>query len=314
MKTIFIILIVMFSIIFLILIALLILFIFIFKGRKPVTEADIKYYIATHELGKYEEEIVSGIKRFQAMEKEEIYITSFDNKKLKGYFVKNEKETNITIILVHGYHSAPFFDFSIGYQEYYKMGFDLLFVEQRAHEHSEGRFTTFGIKERFDVRDWTHYAQNRFPNNEIILAGVSMGSASVLFSLNLDLAKNVKACICDCGFSDATIEIAWRLNHNPKKIHYFVVSLLNIYMKLFEDITLKDTNAFIALKDNKLPILLAHSKTDKVVPYFMSEDIYKAITTYKDFIRVENARHAQSFLRDRQNYLTKLNNFLDKVL
>ena len=308
------IIIVLVSIIILILIAILVLYLYIFKRRKPITDEDIKYYIDTHDLGIYEEEVTNGINSIRTMDKEEIYITSYDGYTLKGYYVRNKNSNNKIAILVHGYHSAPFFDFSIGYKEYYDLGFDLILIEQRCHEHSGGKFITFGMKERFDVRDWVSYTTKRFPNRDIILAGVSMGSASVLFSLNLNLDKNVKACICDCGFSDATLELAWRLNHNPKWYHKAIINSLNIYMKLFEGVTLKDTNAFIALKDNKIPIMLAHSKTDKVVPYFMSEDIYNAITTEKEFVRVENARHAQSFLRDRINYRNKLHAFLKKVL
>lgn len=314
MKIFLIVLCILFLLLFVFYIVMLIVFLNVFKRRKPVTEEGIKYYMDTHDLGEYEEEIENGINRFKTMEKEEVYIKSYDGYKLKGYYVKNEQNKNITIILAHGYHSAPYFDFSIGFQEYLKLGFDLLFVEERAHEYSQGKFTTFGIKERFDVRDWAKYVNNRYPENDIILAGVSMGSSSVLYSLNLDLPEKVVGAICDCGFSDSYEELTWYFCKNPKWYHKFIIWTLEIQMKLYEGISFKDTNAFIALKDNKIPILIAHSETDEVVPFYMGKEIYEAITTEKAFVDVKNARHAQSFLRDREHYKETLYNFLSKVV
>ena len=292
----------------------MVVFFNVFKRRKPVTDDGIKYYMDTHDLEKYEDEIKNGINLFREIEKEEVYIKSYDGYKLKGYYVKNKKNINKTIILAHGYHSAPFFDFSIGFQEYRKMGFDLLFIEERCHEYSQGKFTTFGIKERFDIRDWARYVSKNYPENDILLAGVSMGSSAVLFSLNLDLPSKVVAAICDCGFSDAFEELAWTLNHQPKWYHRFVINILDLYMRLFEGVSFKDTNAFIALKDNKIPVLIAHSETDEVVPFYMGKEMYEVITTDKAFVDVKVARHAQSFLRDRDNYKKVLSDFLSKVL
>ena len=260
------------------------------------------------------EEILNGINHFMNSKKEEVYITSFDGYNLKGYYLKNTNSINKTIILAHGYHSAPFFDFSIGHLEYMRLGFDLLFIEERAHEHSEGKFTTFGMKERYDIKSWVSFVADRYPDNDIVLAGVSMGAASTLFALGLELKDNVKCAILDCPFSNAFDEILWTVSKKRKWYVKIFINMINLYMKIFEGVSLKDTNASEVLKKNALPIFIAHGVIDKVVPIEMADEIYEKARGIKEYVKVENAPHAQSFIKAKDEYTSKLEAFLKKVL
>ena len=150
----------------------------------------------------HNEGFVKGIYWFRDFEnKEEIEITSHDGLKLKGFYLKNENPQGKVMILCHGYRSFPYFDFSASAKEYYDRGFDLLFIVQRSHDESEGNYITFGYKERLDLLRWIDYVNKRHNNNAcILLAGVSMGAATVMYALGENLPSTVKGALCDCGF------------------------------------------------------------------------------------------------------------------
>ena len=290
------------------------IFLFAFKRRKIVKEKQIKDFIKFHNLEKYQEGVLKGIDFFKKADKEIITIESFDHLKLRGYFIKNQNSCHKTMIICHGYQSTPYFDFSYAVKDYYDAGFDLLFIEQRAHEHSEGRFITFGMKERFDIKSWVEYAVNKNPENEIILAGVSMGASSIIFSLELGLPDHVKGLILDCGFSNAFDEIWWTISKKKKPLAKFLASIVNLYMKLFQKVSFKDVNIKDFLKENKIPVFIAHGTGDKVVPFEMAQEIYDNFDCDKTLFIVENAPHAQSYIFDPIGYKNKVTEFLNKIL
>ena len=77
-------------------------------------------------------------------------IKSFDGLKLYGKYIKNDISNN-WIILVHGYTANANSMLSLA-DKYYKKGFSILAPDQRAHGQSEGTYTTFGLKEKEDMK------------------------------------------------------------------------------------------------------------------------------------------------------------------
>ena len=133
----------------------------------------------------YVEQIQAGSQWFLDQSPERVQIRSDDGLRLSGYFLPYENAKG-TLLLVHGYRSDPLTDFGISYPFYGSLGWNILSVCQRAHSESEGKYITYGIKERFDVRDWTLYLADRFgPDHPVVLIGISMGSAAVLMSLEM---------------------------------------------------------------------------------------------------------------------------------
>ena len=147
---------------------------------------------------KEQREVLNSVKR-EVYEKyklpyEDVYVTSHDNLKLYGRLYMNDEKKPI-IICFHGY-KGNYKDNHLGMKKYaFDNNFNLLLVSQRAHYESEGKTITFGIKERRDVQVWSNYISEKYPRNKIILAGTSMGGATVLMASDLTLPKNVIAII-----------------------------------------------------------------------------------------------------------------------
>lgn len=239
-------------------------------------------------------------------DKEEVYISSFDGLKLKGYYLKNENSNGRVMILCHGYRSFPYFDFSASAKAYFEKGFDLLFIVQRTHGESEGKYITFGINERYDLLSWIKYVDNRHQGKaKILLAGVSMGASTVMYTLGLDLPESVKGAVCDCGFDTPKHVIGFALVEvfKFKWLANFMSNFVS-FAALFKIGTfLGKVNTSKSLKDNKLPIMLAHGEADDVVPFEMYKRNVKSTSSKKITVTSKEAAHGLVFYYENEKYL-----------
>ena len=84
------------------------------------------------------------------------------------------------------------------------MNWNLLITTSRAHGESGGNFSTLGVLEKYDCRDWVNWVMEHWGRQTpIFLMGVSMGGATVMMSSNLGLPDSVYGIIDDCGFTTA---------------------------------------------------------------------------------------------------------------
>ncbi len=102
----------------------------------------------------------------------------------------------------HGYRSLATIDFALEVEFFHRLGYDVLLPYQRSHGESQGKYITYGVKERFDCRDWARYAARRFGEDKpLFLMGISMGAATVLMASGLELPGNTRGIVADCGFT-----------------------------------------------------------------------------------------------------------------
>ena len=261
-------------------------------------------------LGEYKEAVRQGIAFADSQHKTEVTIKSFDGLTLVADYYKNGNSKN-TIILFHGYRSAPKRDFSCAIEMYYKMGLNILIVDQRAHGRSGGKFITFGVKERYDVKSWVNYIIDTFGKDvNIVLDGLSMGATTVLLASELDLPENVKCLIADCGFS-SPYEIIKRVSVKYYHINSeAVMRILDIYCRLFGSFSIYGISTVDAMRKNSIPVFLCHGKADDFVPSFMSQQAFDAAVCEKQLHLAENAGHGMSFLYDTQVITNKLKLFI----
>lgn len=241
---------------------------------------------------------------------EEVYIKSYDNLKLNGLLIKHKKHKGIMIIF-HGYRSNATKNLFLSYYKYYEEGYSIILVNQRASSKSEGKYITFGIKERKDVISWVNYVNNRFKGKDVILAGISMGASSVLMSCKeLEEKNNVKLIIADCGYVSAYDEIKYfykKFSHLSGKV---LIPIINFWCKLIGKFNLKDGNTIEALIGCNIPIIFIHGSSDTIVPTDNSIINYDVYNGKKDILIVDNANHGLSYFCDSEDYLNEINNML----
>lgn len=211
----------------------------------------------------------------EARNPERVYITSDDGLRLSARYYHVADGAPLQIHC-HGYKGTASRDFCGGNKLSKAHGHNALVIDQRCHGQSDGKTITFGIKERHDVKLWIDYAVERFgPDVQIILCGVSMGSATVLMTSGLELPSNVKGITADCPYSspeDIILKVCRDMKLPPKIMAPFI----RLGARLFGHFNLCEMTAAEAVKNAKVPILLIHGEADAFVPCEMSREIYES--------------------------------------
>lgn len=245
---------------------------------------------------------------------EPVAITTFDGKKLYGryYHVADSAPLQIQF---HGYKSHAVLDFCGGSLYAGKIGHNSLVVDQRSHGQSDGTAITFGILERKDVLCWVDYARSRFGNDvKILLAGLSMGAATVLMASDLDLPKNVVGIIADCPYSspkEIIKTVCKRDMHLPAELLY---PFIKLGARLFAGFDLDESSALSSVAKTTLPILLIHGVADHFVPCDMSREIKKANPDLVTLVTVPDAGHGLCYMTNPTIYESAMMEFINSIL
>ena len=255
------------------------------------------------------------IDKLLEMPYEEVTIRSRDGLKLYGKYYHKIDGAPI-MLKVHGYNGCPVRDFCGGGVESIDKEYNLLLIDQRAHEHSGGKTTTFGIKEKNDVVSWCKYLVKRFgKNTKIVIYGISMGAATVLMaSAHKKLPKNVKGVVADCSYSspkDIITKVATVDMHLPGKLCFPIIWL---GARIFGHFNLTSDSPVKAVKKTKLPLLIIHGMEDSFVPYQMSEEIYNAAAPKdKKLLLFKGAYHGISYMNNEKVYIGELRSFMERI-
>ena len=244
---------------------------------------------------------------------EEVRTVSHDGLILVGRYYEVAKGAPVHI-LFHGYNSSPVHDFCASVSMNLEDGHNVLLVYQRAHGRSEGHTLSFGHFEKYDVLAWVRYAIEREGEGvEILLAGISMGAATVILSAALDLPENVKCAIVDCPYSTAKEVImltAKRMGFPPKLVYPFIRLGARIFGRFDPDCVSVEN----AAKNLKIPVMLMHGEDDRFVPKYMSDKISAASGGLIEYHTFEGADHGMSALTDTERNYALCYEFTDRYI
>lgn len=246
---------------------------------------------------------------------ERISIRSYDGLELQGTYFPNENLAGQRLVICfHGYMSQGMNDFPALAPFYYRMGYDMLIVDNRAHGASEGKYVGFGCLDRFDCEKWVGYAAQRFGETcSIVLHGISMGASTVLMASGLPLPPHVRAIIADCGFTspwDVFASVLKRNYHLPPFPLLHTTSALCHHKAGYG---FRDYSTLQAVNGTDIPILFIHGEDDDFVPTHMSREAYVACTSKKDLLIVPGAGHAASYYHAMEQCESTMAHFLEAV-
>lgn len=234
---------------------------------------------------------------FQDIPKEDIYIKSYDSLKLHAYYIPsfNKKSNNVAII-VHGYQSKATDMIIIG-KMYAELGFQVILVDMRGHGESEGNFTSFGYYEKYDLKKWINYALRTYGSDvNILIHGVSMGSATTMMVTGLDIPENIKFLLLDSGFTYVKETFTNTRKSNGLKIFYPGLNLVTYTKHKF---TFNMISPIKQMEKNTIPFLIVQGDKDTAVPVSMAKALYNSSpANSKDLLIVQDSKHALGFRDD----------------
>ena len=216
------------------------------------------------------------------------------------------------------------------YNDFYKAGYNLLFVDSRATGNSGGDYVTYGQYESDDVLYWINQEVRERPSQKILLYGGSMGAATMMSVLAKDIPVNVKGIIENCGF--ASIDEQLRFTYRQTVVPALPPAIKNqldiigdqehkdLFMGLFkqyyfdQEMHLDPTAALPTIgMSGSLPKLIIHGTADDVVPVSNAQKLYELAGGYKDLLLVEGAGHGKAQEVDHAAYTKHVTDFLKVV-
>ncbi len=213
------------------------------------------------------------------------------------------------LIAVHGYSSRPR---AMARQaiHFYKQGYNCLMPCQRAHRNQEAKFTSMGYYEKYDIISWINYIISADPDAEIVLLGISMGSATVMLTTGEVLPKNVKCCIADCGFSDCYQLFKEMITVETGLPVFPFLQAANSFASLFLGWNFKDCAPIEAVSVSETPTLFIHGEDDKLVPFWMMEALYESCNAPKEKLAVPEAGHDEACSNAPEMYWEAVDSFV----
>lgn len=237
----------------------------------------------------------------------EFSICSERGERLTGYYYcAGDKPCGRIAFIVHGYRSNAMETAGM-FREYYKSrGFDLFCCDNTAHGKSEGELIGYDVFESADCQKWLSYLESRFGKDiQVILHGFSMGGATVA-SMSDRVPDCVKFIVDDCGYTSVSDILKPRLG-----VMYGVMRMINRLVAGYE---LSDTDARGHISHAKVPVLFAHGREDRTVPFVMGEELYSLCSSDKDALFVDCARHMECIYRKPEEYAEKLDAFIERYI
>lgn len=232
------------------------------------------------------EEILSAAGRMESLPSERIYCVAKDGTKLSARYYKNGNKK--LVMFCHGAHALPWNNFAVIGEDFYKEGYDILLIDERAHWDSGGQFITFGSAENEDVLCWLDLLKENSAE-EIVLYGISMGATAIAMASDRITDGRVKAMVLDCGF--VSLYGLERGIIEKRKVPFWIVGAAFNYGSFRAKASPKEKAGDHLAKTN-IPALFVHGGEDAVVDKWQGMENFNACASEnKEFILVEGAGH-----------------------
>lgn len=235
---------------------------------------------------------------------EKVSFYTKDGLLLKGWFIPSKIKTEETIILLHGYPADK--GDILPSRLFLHSTYHLLFFDFRYFGESEGFYTSIGKKEMLDLEAAIDFLGKR-GFNKIGIWGFSLGGAVAL--MTAVHRPEIKGVVAESSYADL---YQMTYDYYPYPIlKYFLAELTRFWGRLILNMEVKSVSPQNSVKQLSIPILLIHSKEDKVIPYKHSVALAKAAENnpHAEIKTVDNLNHGQFI----PNYEALIVDFFNRV-
>ena len=243
------------------------------------------------------------------------FIVGYNNYRVHAVYAPAAKpeEANGTAIIIHGYgdNHLVFIYLARMYRD--QLNYNILMPDLQFHGYSEGASIQMGWLDRFDILNWINVAEGIYHSDFMVLHGVSMGAATVMYTSGEPLPDYVQCFVEDCGYNS----VRGQFTKNLKDIGPIPTSILNsasiVTNKKF-GWYFESAECSKQLAKCEKPMLFIHGDADDFVPFDNLWKNYNAKTKgYKEYWVAEGAVHANSYAKYPEEYTRRVSNFLKTV-
>jgi pimeloyl-ACP methyl ester carboxylesterase len=220
-------------------------------------------------------------------------------------------EAPAVVVFCHGYQSS--IDETLGTADVlWKRGFAVFTFDFRACGWSGGRFTTMGIEETNDLLSALDVVAGRFPDRPIGVHGFSMGGSVALQAAAQD--RRIGAVSTDSAFATLDSAIDAHFQSGPA-IPIWAYRLSQRCAEGVLGLRAADYRPVDSLGQlGHLPLLLIHSRCDRLVPYADFEALRAAHPGPLETWALEDTPHCQARYDDWPAYVSRVDGFFRRWL
>jgi pimeloyl-ACP methyl ester carboxylesterase len=254
--------------------------------------------------------VLESLEEIQKLPHQTLDITSSDGLNLRGIYYPAEKESDKTVICIHGFGSHAEREWAFPGLFYHSLGFNVLIPYQRAHGISEGKKITFGMLESFDIIKWIGKVQEITPDSQILIHGLSMGGGIALELSDTNELPCIKGIISDAP-TPSVEAFFYNVSHEifgkgGEAVAKCAIDDLNKYTGL----EAKNFNFVETVKDSVHPLLLSAGSMEKLEDLF--DKIKQNNTCDTEIIILDGCNHGNGMYKQTEAYQTKIKEFIDR--
>lgn len=249
---------------------------------------------------------IDSLRRIDALR--DTFITMPTGERHHALYIKNGG--NKTALVLHGWRdcSIDFLFLARLYET--ELGYNVVLPDLHAHGYSDGDMIQMGWLDRKDALHWLSV----FKTDTMAVHGVSMGAATTMMLSAETLPEGIKDIrfIDDCGYTSVWDEFAGELENQFDLPEFPLMYSTSILCKICNGWSFGEASAINQVNKCSFPMLFIHGDSDKFVPTDMVRSLYKAKASKKRLWIANGAKHAESYLKHREEYVKRVKDFLIK--
>lgn len=196
---------------------------------------------------------------------------------------------------------------------YVESGYNMLFVDARAHGESDGKYQTLGFEESKDYLVWCRLLHEQYNIKSIVFHGICIGAAGGIFALtDKDCPDYIDGIVSE-GVFPRFIE-SMRNHINERKVNiYPVIDCIDWQFKRHTGHSMKKGPADV-IADIKKPILMFQGKQDKYSLPKHAKMMYDSIIIkQKKLVYFEKGVHSMLRINNMEQYDNEIKEFLNNI-
>ena len=170
----------------------------------------------------------------------------------------------------------------------------MLVIDNRAHGLSDGRVTSFGMREYKDIINWGKFLHNEKRNDKIVLHGICIGASAAIFAITDKSCPDYISALTVDGmfvtFYESFINHMIEQRRRPIQPVAFEVGLLILIFSRANIITNGPKNRVGRLRK---PILFLHSREDLFSLPEKAQSMYDKCNCEKQLVWFERGEHSR---------------------
>lgn len=273
------------------------------EKRNSLTEAlrgkkDTVNYFKTIDTSKYKQKKLS--------------IPSYDGLALSSLLTyTNAHSVKGTIILVHSSGSTKYSFLELS-DLLARNGFNAIAIDLRAFGESEGRYSTYGVKEKKDIQSIINYLIKHEKLNTFGIWGKSLGGAVALQAMALD--KRIEFGIIESAFTDFKTNMdTYFTRVTGLELKPFTNYVTN-RAGTIGDFDADDASPIRYCERITQPILVVHGTNDIVFKLKYGKANFDKIPSKKKaFIKIDNAGHTNIWNVGGETYFNSVLEFMNNA-